>query len=197
MLLVPLLLFLAMPSYSKAAPPEVMEAAQQGLTMLPKVVTNKPAGTLTLGDFFLLHTMHPNAVKSATRGVGSLIQPAGMWLAIVLLNDQPYLMMTLDQVGGTWKAVGFGSEIYANELWQIRKAWPEAAGYQLRNVRFYQARADMVHVVDRTGREVGFVPLTSAKIAYKLQQGAFNPKALLSDSKVLTASKAALAAAQL
>lgn len=179
-------------SSANPVPAEVVQAAEEGLGSIPETAGK----TLTLGEFFLVHTMDPDAVMAADDNAGSLIQSTGMWRVMVLENGRPQAMMTIDKVEGQWQVGAFGGAGIADELAQIRKAWPRSEGYELRMVRLYQARAD-VGELTQGSRAFGFVPLTSARMAFGMEKRGFDPRDVQAGAGVLAASKQAIAAGRM
>lgn len=177
---------------AKGIPIGVFKAAQQALKEFPMIKaelsreSKTSSAKISLGEFFRIYTVNPVELveaKEAQRSFSSFIIPTFTWRVLVIVNGKPHSLLTIDKVDGEWKAVAWGAKELAKELFQLRKEWPSRE-YSLRFVRIYQARADVVQVVDREGKEKGYVPLISARVALNLSPE-FDPVFTLSGKELL------------
>ncbi len=197
-LLLTLMVFLGLIAFSFAAskvPPGVLKAAKEGLREFPMIradllgkKTEKPfsPARVALGEFFQVYTVNPVELieaKALRRSFRSFIIPTTEWRVIVKVNGKPHSLLTIDKIDGKWKAVAWGGRELARELSALWKEWP-SKDYRLKFVRIYQARADVVQILDKRGREKGYVPLISARIALNLTPK-FDPLFTLSGREML------------
>ncbi len=153
-------------------PPEAAAAAESGLVhFLTEVI---PPGELvnfgftpdedlsgtSLGEPWLLHTITPDALRSATgeTEVVDLVTPTGLWYFPVILSGRPRCIITVDLMDGKWEAVGIGMAPLAGELDKISRQWPKTGGYTPKLVAVYQAAAYFFTVPQKDSRN--FTPLT-------------------------------------
>lgn len=182
--------------YSATVPQGVREAALKGLKEFPmlraeilqaeagKTLTSPPS--VSLGEFFQVHTVKPDELLQAPETQGSfsgLIRSTPIWRVVVMVNGEPNSLLTVEKRKGRWTAVAWGGKELAKELYSLRKEWP-APKFKLRFIRIYQARADVIEVLDRTGKKEGYVPLVSARIALNLPPS-FDPQFIISEPRLL------------
>ena len=167
------LLLLLIPGASPAdlPPPEAVSAAEAGLF---NFLNDLPAGELpnfgfaeeedlsaaTVGEPWLLYTIHPDDLFSATEtaGVGELITPTGLWFFPVLLDGRSRCILTVAPMDGEWEAVSLGRAPMAGELEKFSRQWPRAKGYSPKLILVYQA-ASYFFTVPEKGPD-NLTPLT-------------------------------------
>lgn len=139
----------------------------------------------TIGHGFQVHTT--SFGKSATSTAVTtpeIIKPTNLWQFILLSADNATALVTVDLVNSQWTAVSVGAAGLAKELQQVVQAWPASSGYDLQLITIYQAMCEFVKV-SRYGTDVGIVPLTSARLALNMQDGAFDPYITLPEAVVM------------
>lgn len=167
------LLLLLLPGITPAEipPPEAVAAAEAGLVRFlaeipPAELVNfgfaegEATADARVGDPWLLYTMTPTALRSATEDteVESLVSPTGLWYFPVCLAGRSRCIITVDLMDGQWLAVGIGMAPLAFELEKISLQWPKSGGYSPRLVAVYQAAAYFFTVPQKDNRNL--TPLT-------------------------------------
>jgi hypothetical protein len=173
-------------------PAEIIDAAQKGIddfVKAEKANTNVSVttssimmvekGKLDLG--FEVFTISPAAFMMGT-DMNKLITSTGLWRFVVVNNNQPVSLITVAPVEGKWRAVTLGASKLAVEVFKVLRKWPVEEGYNYRFVRVFQARTDLMQI-SRNGNPIGFVPLTSARMAFKIH-GDFDPAILLASKEI-------------
>jgi hypothetical protein len=153
--LICLFLFVSIASQGapRAAPPEVVNAAREGLHPFLKRIPrdamqdygfakDDPLDQCVLGRPFLVHTITPNAINKYQAGdtVGSIISRTNMWYFPVLLKGEVKAILVLDRIDNRWTAVSFGYAELAHKLSKLRKQWPKSKGYNPKLVAVFQAK---------------------------------------------------------
>lgn len=173
----------------EVTPVGAIQAAEKGITEIPCAVPGQ-TGLVNpkLQNGFQVYTVHPAALMESTH-IGSVILPTGVWRFIVLSNDQPAALITVQQVNGQWAAVSMGGAALAVEMSKVMAKWPQSDGYTHRFIRVYQARADFVEISrPSAAQEPGFVPLTSSRVALGIT-GQFDPQVIIYNSEFITPLK--------
>lgn len=152
-ILVCMLLLLPVVSESMAAdtPPDVIQAAEEGLLpflrRIPQGEQERFGFTKTdnpdqayLGNPFRLHTIPPAAISEYQPGdtADSLISETRMWYFPVMLKDEFRAILIVDQMNGQWKAVSLGRAKLARQLGKVSKVWSRKRGYAPRLIAVFQ-----------------------------------------------------------
>ena len=169
--------------YAEKVPPEVFQAAREGLSITPLGLSTKAdLDNPTVNHGFQVYTASPvNLLKSSK--LSSILTPTGLWRFVVVKESQPVSLITVAQIEGQWKAVSIGGAQLAMEVKKVMERWPASQGYNHRFIRIYQARTDFIEI-SSNGRAVGFVPLTASRMAFGMS-GEFDPAALLHGPEIM------------
>ncbi len=167
-------LILLLPGISPAdtPPPAPSAAAESGLARFlaevipPSELVNfgfapgEETASARVGEPWLLHTITPAALRSATAEtvVADLVAPTGIWHFPVILGGAARCLVTVERVEGGWEAVGIGMAPLAGELDKISRQWPKSGGYTPKLVAVYQAAAYFFTVPELGPRNL--TPLT-------------------------------------
>ena len=161
-----------------------MTAAQRDLLKLAthaaKSRTGAPAGELPFGLAtdtpahariaygFPVHTVDPAAMMEGGP-LGKLVQPNGQWRFVVKVQGKPVGLATVEKVDGKFTTVAYGAAELAKDLDIMFKRHGNADRSNLRFVRIYQSRADLLDVGGADGRR-RYAPMASARAAFDLQR---------------------------
>jgi len=190
MSLVFLLVFFCLGLAAEEVPPAgAIQAAEKGIARFPSAIPGQTAlVNAKLQNGFQVYTVSPTELMESSN-IGSIIVPTGVWRFVVLSNDQPAALITVQQVNGQWTAVSMGGAALAVEMNKVMEKWSQTDGYTHRFVRIYQARADFVEISRASAeREPGFVPLTSSRVALGIT-GQFDPQTVIYNSEFITSLK--------
>ncbi len=146
------LLPVASESMAESAPPDVIQAAEDGLQPFMKRIpwgererfgftkADDPEQAY-FGSPYRLHTITPAALSKyqSEDTVESLISETHMWYFPVMLEDECRVILIVDQMDGQWKAVSLGRAKLARQLGKVRKAWSRKRGYDPRLIAVFQA----------------------------------------------------------
>ncbi len=178
-------------------PAEITQAAEAGLKVfLPKagesltdcpfkVTTLEEANQATVDFGFRLYTVNPKVLANpGGKRLSSMVEPTSTWRFVVVSNGNPIGLLTVSQVNGQWQAVAAGAAELADEVYQVRKAWPKKDGFNFRFVRIFQAVSDFMEI-STSKASLGFVPMKAARVS--LQEGSMDlrPDALMYESELL------------
>ncbi len=172
---------------SADTPAEVLKVAQEGLKQmkaggLPGIFTDREAARIDFG--FRVFTIKPNAF--ATDGkltLHGMITPTDVYRFVVRENQTPIALLTVQKQDGKWVASAIGGKGLSNEVAAISNNWPKTKGYNLRFVRIWEAKADLMEI-SRKNEPIGFVPFESARISMNLSTSPSSAKALHYNSEL-------------
>jgi hypothetical protein len=141
------------PLSAQPVPPEVLDAASNGL---PAFLASVPATTresygfpsdsdLTqarLGAPLLQYTVTPAALTNRARStaVSSLITETPLWYFPIQMNGETKALLAVDHMSDGWKAVSLGYAPLAREWTLVARQWPASKGYHPRLVTVFQAK---------------------------------------------------------
>lgn len=180
-------------------PAEVIKAAEAGLvnfSMLVKeragksaapAVTemNKAISNAAIDFGFRVYTVEPaDLMRKDVKSLAGIVKPMNVWRFIVKSENKAVSLVTVAQVDGKWQAVSFGAAGIAGEMDKMRSTWSGEAGYEMRFVRFHQAKADLIQV-SRGVDVMGYSPLESAKRTFEFENVKFDSTTLLQDYDVV------------
>lgn len=118
----------------------------------------------TIGHGFQVYTIDPKELL--TRGdLPSLARPTGEWRFLISLRGKPIGLATVQQVNGRFETVAYGGAVLAKDVDAAANAHGNGARSNLRFIRIYQARSDLLEV-DRAK----FAPLHSARESLLLKK---------------------------
>lgn len=148
---------------------KMMFDLSQGQPANAEVSEDFPIATKTYGDLrkvslgvgFEVNTIDPAALMyaSKTAELGSLAHGTGVWKFVILSQGKPVGLLEMNNVQGSWQAVGAGSNKLAQD---IVAAAPKTGDGSFRFIRIYQATSDLMEVRG-TGKSSQFVPMQSAQ----------------------------------
>lgn len=144
------------------------------------------ANQATLGPCFQIYTILPSVLLAddADQDLSSMAVPTDLWQFIVLDQERPAALLTVDSMDGIWQAVSIGSSGLAVQLSDVLQAWPQTERYNYRLIRVYQATTDLLELT--LGKKLqGFVPFTSARISLDLKDHGFDPLERFSGEELL------------
>jgi hypothetical protein len=124
--------------------------------------------SISLGQPYRVMTILPEELFAYRTGedIRTKLRETTMWFFPVFYEGIPKIILTVDLVGGRWKAVAIGGAGLAAQLHELEQAWPENDSRRNILVRIFQATSDIVIVADRDA--VVVVPLESARISLEL-----------------------------
>jgi hypothetical protein len=168
---------------AEKVPPEVFQAAREGVSNSPLGLSTKAAlDNPTVHHGFQVYTVSPLKLLNST-GLSSILTPTGLWRFVVVKEGQPVSLISVAEIEGQWKAVSIGGTQLAVEVARVMERWPAEQGFSHRFTRIYQARADFIEI-SSNGRCIGFVPLTASRLAFGMS-GEFDPAALLHSPEIM------------
>ena len=146
-----------------------------------------------IGYGFPVYTIDPDQLMHGRGSMKSMARHAQQWRFVVLLGERPIGMATVEQHGGRYQTVAYGAAVLSKDLDALVAAHGNADRSNLRLLRIYQARSDLLEVETAGGTR--FAPLYSARASLPLQRAdAFGrPTAALADeAELLPALRAAV-----
>lgn len=178
---------------NESLPPEVVQAARQGIKAFADADPHPLSSPLTVGTRpglmnaqagygFQVYTVSP-AILMKGSDLSLMVTAADLWRFVVSDGDQPVALLTIARMEDRWTAVSLGGAELAAEISRVIAKWPTRQGYSHRFIRIYQARADLIEI-SRHGRPAGFVPLTASRTACGIE-GEFDPAVILSSAELL------------
>lgn len=146
-----------------------------------------------IGYGFPVYTIDPDQLLNGRGKMKSMARHGNQWRFVVLLGDRPIGLATVERQQGRFETVGYGGAVLSKDLDALAQAHGNADRSNLRLLRIYQARSDLLEVETAGGTR--FAPLFSARASLPLQRAdAFGrPTAALADeAELLPALRAAV-----
>jgi hypothetical protein len=164
---------------AETAPPEVLQAATNGLGSFLNAIPNQEMhlygftnreeiAQATLGKPFRIYTISPDEIINyrMEKKLAKLISTTNLWIFPVYSLGKVRALLTIDLMNGKWQAVAFGSSELAKRLDMLVNNLPK--NYENRFVRIYQAKSDFIVLFK--GDTAKMVPLTSAEVSLQLSK---------------------------
>ena len=123
----------------------------------------------TVSYGFAVQTIDPQTLLAGRGNMQSMARHANQWRFVIMLNERAIGMATVEKNNGRYETVAYGGAVLAKDLDAVAAVHGNADKSNLRFVRIYQARADLLEVVGQDGR-ARFAPLHSARESLLLQQ---------------------------
>lgn len=149
-----------------------------------------------IGHGFPVYTIDPPELLAGRGYMKGMTRSTGQWRFVVMLNKRPIGLATVEQNNGKYETVSYGASVLAKDVDALMGIHGNAEKSNLRFVRIYQARADLLEVADRTDGRIRYAPLHSARESLLLQQRAGQDgtpgNGLLDEAEVLQPLRAAV-----
>jgi hypothetical protein len=123
----------------------------------------------TVSYGFAVQTIDPPELLAARGSMQSLARHANQWRFVIMLKQRAIGLATVEKNNGRFETVAYGGSVLAKDLDALAAVHGNADKSNLRFLRIYQARADLLEVVGQDGR-ARFAPLHSARESLLLQQ---------------------------
>lgn len=146
-----------------------------------------------IGYGFPVYTIDPDQLMKGRGSMKSMARHARQWRFVVLLGERPIGLATVEQHEGRFETVSYGAAVLSKDLDALAQAHGNGDRSNLRLLRIYQARSDLLEVETAGGTR--YAPLFSARASLPLQRAdAFGrPTAALADeAELLPALRAAV-----
>jgi hypothetical protein len=123
----------------------------------------------TVSYGFAVQTIDPPELLAGRGSMQSMARHANQWRFVIMLNQRAIGLATVEKNNGRFETVAYGGSVLAKDLDALAGVHGNADKSNLRFLRIYQARADLLEVVGQDGR-ARFAPLHSARESLLLQQ---------------------------
>lgn len=102
----------------------------------------------TLGDPFNLFVIHPEAVLdySPSEPIENILTTTNLWYFPVRIRQKTRCLLIVDFIKDEWRTVSLGAASLAQEVEDVREAWPETEGYRPEFIAVRQAGAYLFSV---------------------------------------------------
>lgn len=138
----------------------------------PLAVTDlKELKEATIDYGFAMHTIDPAELIAGRSTMQRMAKPTGQWRFVITLRARPIGLATVERQNGRFETVSYGAAVLAKDIDALAALHGNADKSNLRFVRIYQARSDLLEVVAADG-QTRFAPLHSARESLVLQQRA-------------------------
>jgi len=151
-----------LPSFLKTIPIEDLE--EYGLS------DQRELNQAMVGNPFRIYTVAPESILDYSREMSleEIISPTSVWLFPVIVKAETRALLTVDVMGGEWRAVAIGRSGLAKQWASVVEFWPSSEGYEHTFVRVFQAKSDFVVLSHPEKTEV--TPLESACVSLGLSE---------------------------
>jgi hypothetical protein len=146
-----------------------------------------------IGYGFPVYTVDPDQLLNGRGKLKSMARHANQWRFVVLLGERPIGLATVERQQGGFETVAYGAAVLSKDLDALANAHGNADRSNLRLLRLYQARSDLLEVETAGGAR--YAPLFSARASLPLQRAdAFGrpTAALAEEAELLPALRAAV-----
>ena len=125
-----------------------------------------------VGYGFPVYTVDPNELLAGRGSLKQMAKATGQWRFVILLNQRPIGMATVELNNGNYETVAYGAAVLAKDVDASMGYYADAERSNVRFVRVYQARSDLLEVVGREDGRTRYAPLHSARESLLMQQRA-------------------------
>lgn len=123
-----------------------------------------------IGYGFQIYTVDPNELLAGRGSMKQMAKATGQWRFVILLNQRPIGMATLELNNGNYETVAYGAAVLAKDVDATMGYYGNAERSNVRFVRIFQARSDLLEVVGRDDGRTRYAPLHSARESLMMQQ---------------------------
>ncbi|MES2317609.1 MAG: hypothetical protein V4631_08955 [Pseudomonadota bacterium] len=124
----------------------------------------------TISYGFPVYTIDPPDLLGGRSTMRHMAKPVNQWRFVITLDQRAIGLATVEKNGGRYETVAYGAAVLAQDLDAAANYYGNADKSNLRFVRIYQARSDLLEVASMDGRG-RFAPLHSARASLMLKQG--------------------------
>lgn len=124
-----------------------------------------------IGYGFQVYTIDPPDLMAGRSSMQKLARPTPQWRFMITLRDRAIGMATVERINGKFETVAYGAAVLAKDVEALAGVHGNADKSNMRFVRVFQARSDLLEVVGQDG-QARFAPLHSARESLLLQQRA-------------------------
>jgi hypothetical protein len=118
---------------------------------------------------FAVHTIDPPELLAGRGTMQSMAKPINQWRFVITLNKRPVGLATVEKNNGRFETVAYGGAVLSKDIDAMASAHGNADKSNLRMVRIFQARSDLLEVTGQDGT-ARFAPLHSARESLSLAQ---------------------------
>ena len=125
----------------------------------------------TISYGFPVYTIDPPDMLAGRGTMRAMAKPVNEWRFVIMLGQRAIGLATVEKIGGHYETVAYGAAVLAKDLDAAANYYGNADKSNLRFLRIYQARSDLLEVAGQDG-VARFAPLHSARASLALQQRA-------------------------
>lgn len=123
----------------------------------------------TISYGFAVHTIDPPELLAGRGTMQAMAHHANQFRFVITLKDRAIGLATVEKNNGRYETVAYGGAVLARDLDAVVAVHGNADKSNLRMLRIYQARSDLLEVAGQDGR-VRYAPLHSARESLLLAQ---------------------------
>lgn len=112
---------------------------------------------------FPVYTVNPNELVAGKRGLQGLTEATGQFRFVIAAGSKAIGMVTVEQRNGQYETVAYGAAVLAKDVDALMTRHGNAEKSNLRFVRVFQARSDVLEVKDASNGHTRYAPLHSAR----------------------------------
>ncbi len=120
---------------------------------------------------FPVYTIDPPDMLAGRGSMRAMAKPVNEWRFVIMLGQRAIGLATVEKINGHFETVAYGAAVLAKDLDAAASYYGNADKSNLRFLRIYQARSDLLEVAGQDG-VARFAPLHSARESLMLQQRA-------------------------
>lgn len=140
----------------------------------------------TIAYGFPVYTIDPPAMLAGRGSMQSMARQTGAWRFVIAVAGRAVGLATVEKVNGRYETVAYGGAVLAKDLAALAGHYGNADKSNLRFLRIFQARSDLLEVMGEDNR-ARFAPMHSARQSLMLQPQAMKhgvPSGLLDETEL-------------
>ncbi len=137
-----------------------------------------------IGTGFPVYTIDPPELLGGRSSMRNLAKQTGQWRFMILLRDRPIGMATVERNNGRFETVAYGATVLSKDIDAVAGLHGNSDKSNLRLVRIYQARSDLLEVMGQDGR-ARYAPLHSARESLLLSKDGKRNDGLMDEADIL------------
>lgn len=170
----------------------VAQHANGAQELVLDVATASELGKVRVAYGFPVYSVDPGELLAGRRSLRSLTAPTGQYRFVLALGDKPVGMATVESINGRFTTVAYGAAVLAKDVDASMRAHANTDRLNVRFVRVFQARSDVLEIAGGNAGTTRYAPLHSARSSLQLATSGAAP--LLEEADIVQPLRSAVKA---
>jgi hypothetical protein len=145
------------------------QLSKPGIDGLPfDVADQKELKRARISYGFPIYTVNPDELVAGKRGMQGLTQATGQFRFVIAAGGKAVGLATVEKRNGQYETVAYGAAVLARDVDALMARHGNADKSNLRFVRVFQARSDVLEVKDANNGHTRYAPLHSARESLRM-----------------------------